>query len=438
LSDLAINLDNAQNGVELTAKGVDCHLTSDFQYKYLFITVNGAMDVKIKNINMDFEVGLGTQPGTPSTELAPMLTAKKVDIVINPDDVDITLSGSLVAKIAGVFIPLIKSTIIPTIVDQVKTTATTLIDTTIDQDLQLYGVQQEIPYLAGVTFDYAQFGKGPLVTSDNLLEMTVNGTFFNADHVQPSSYTPATFNVRDPAGKQFQAFVTDYTLNTALESGFLSGNTLDITYLLQNFLNVTVTTDNLGVVVPQILTKYGSGKAVGISGKFTKAESVVNFDTVSTATGNLEVTIMVGSDVAIKADFQGINAVGSVNAKNGAIFGGLTTYSLGQIATFETTLGISKDALLKEVQDLVNTEVAELNKNLTAGIVIPEVFGIDISDIEIKLTKGLLEAGISVSASFYEAIARFLKFEAQEIRSTQKMVYAVSTPAAEEFKFLQY
>ena len=54
------------------------------------------------------------------------------------------------------------------------------------------------------------------------------------------------------------------------------------------------------------------------------------------------------------------------------------------------------------------------------------------------MTKGLLEAGISVSASFYEGIARFLKFEANEIRSTEKMVYAVSTPAAEEIKFLQY
>ena len=30
-----------------------------------------------------------------------------------------------------------------------------MIDTTIDQDLALYGTQQEIPYLAGVTFDYA-------------------------------------------------------------------------------------------------------------------------------------------------------------------------------------------------------------------------------------------------------------------------------------------
>jgi len=65
-----------------------------------------------------------------------------------------------------------------------------------------------------------------------------------------------------------QAYISDYVLNTAFEAGFLTGNTLDITYLLENYLNVTVTTDNLGVVIPEILTKYGSGKAIGLSGKF--------------------------------------------------------------------------------------------------------------------------------------------------------------------------
>jgi len=65
-----------------------------------------------------------------------------------------------------------------------------------------------------------------------------------------------------------QSYISDYVLNTAFEAGFQTGNTLDITYLLLKFLNVTVTTDNLGIVVPEILTKYGSGKAVSLAGKF--------------------------------------------------------------------------------------------------------------------------------------------------------------------------
>jgi len=59
-------------------------------------------------------------------------------------------------------------------------------------------------------------------------------------------------------------------INTIFEAGFLTGNDLDITQLLKEFLNVTVTTDNLGLFVPELLTKYGSGKAVGLAGKFTQ------------------------------------------------------------------------------------------------------------------------------------------------------------------------
>lgn len=73
-SDININLDSAKNGVELLANGVAAHMTADFTYKYI-ITVSGKMDIKISNINMDMEVGLGTQPGTPTSELAPKLSA---------------------------------------------------------------------------------------------------------------------------------------------------------------------------------------------------------------------------------------------------------------------------------------------------------------------------------------------------------------------------
>lgn len=101
--------------------------------------------------------------------------------------------------------------------------------------------------------------------------MGVNGTFFDSNHLQAPSTTPAAFNIRDPKGKDAQAYLTEYTIVTALESAFTTGNTLDITYLLNEYLNLTVTTDNLGVLIPEILTKYGSGKAVGLSGKFVKS-----------------------------------------------------------------------------------------------------------------------------------------------------------------------
>jgi hypothetical protein len=60
------------------------------------------------------------------------LTVQKFNVNINPDDIDIVLSGSLVAKIASVFIPLFQSTLIPMIVNDLIKTVTTTINTTVD------------------------------------------------------------------------------------------------------------------------------------------------------------------------------------------------------------------------------------------------------------------------------------------------------------------
>jgi hypothetical protein len=118
VNDVQVVLDNTQNGIEVKASNIQVAMTSDFKFKKV-ITVDGKADINIKSVGIDFEFDLATQPGTPSTELAPYLTVAKTTVNLNPDDVDIKLSGSLVSKIADLLIPLIKSSVLPTIVSQV-------------------------------------------------------------------------------------------------------------------------------------------------------------------------------------------------------------------------------------------------------------------------------------------------------------------------------
>jgi len=61
-----------------------------------------------------------------------MLKIVKFNISIDPKNIDITLSGSAVAKIANILIPLIKSSLIPVMVDSIEKEIKTLIETTID------------------------------------------------------------------------------------------------------------------------------------------------------------------------------------------------------------------------------------------------------------------------------------------------------------------
>lgn len=92
-------------------------MTADFSYKY-FITVTGQADITIKKLSLDIEADLSTQPGDATDELAPKVAIPKVNIGVNPDDIDINLTGGLVAKIANVFIPMIKNSIIPGVISQ--------------------------------------------------------------------------------------------------------------------------------------------------------------------------------------------------------------------------------------------------------------------------------------------------------------------------------
>merc|ERR1712166_1100005 len=96
ISAITLNTDHASNGAELLASQVTAQLEADFSYKY-FITVGGHASVKVKKMSVDMEFDVSEQPGTPSSEMAPKLKVQKSAITINPDDLDVTLSGSLVA-----------------------------------------------------------------------------------------------------------------------------------------------------------------------------------------------------------------------------------------------------------------------------------------------------------------------------------------------------
>lgn len=233
--------------------------------------------------------------------------------------------------------------------------------------------------------------------------------------------------------------MTDYVLNTAFASGYLTGNTLDITYLLKQYLHLTVTTDNLGVVIPEILTKYGSGKAVGLAGKFVQKAAVSKFTSDGQSLdGGLAVTVTIDNEEAIYAEFDSISGFASINSHSGAIYGSISKSSLGTIlaSSFKTTLGLTADALLKELQDQVDAGISTLNADLKAGVVIPKIFGIDVSDVEINFFQGYLALGMTVSESFWTGVRQASVFFADEIEFINS-TYNMEPLTVEDIKFLQ-
>lgn len=119
-----------------------------------------------------------------------------------------------------------------------------------------------------------------------------------------------------------------------------------------------MTTDNIGLLIPEILTKYGSGKAVAISGKFAQQAAKAEFTKAGASIdGSLLVSISVGGETAVSAEFDGINGAADIDSHDGKVFGDISKASLGSISKFTTSLGLTKAALLSALQGKLDTGV---------------------------------------------------------------------------------
>jgi len=437
ISDIVLSLDPTSNAGGLACSKASTTMSADFQYSYLFFTVPGHMDINVKKLALDAVLEFSTQTGAPTTDLAPKLTAKTIDININSDDVDVELSGGLVAKIAGVFIPLVKSSILPMIVDSLKDQVKTLIDTTVDGYLVQYGDQYTIPYLAGVTADYGQEVGGPKISSDKVFSMQVNGTFFDMNHVHAEKIAPAKFNVRDPKGSPAQVYLTSYVLNTLFDAATTTGNTLDIGELLAK-AGVTLTTDQFAKVIPEILNKYKSGQAVDLQAKIVGSPAVTKMSkTEQTIQGSLLITAKVGNEIAIQAEFDNANAAGMISSKNGKVYGSFPTTKIGTIGkNFQTTLGLTAAQFGTNLQALVDKEIAIVNANLTQGVVIPSILGIQVVNAEINFSDELMMVGADVTHTTFENLRDAMNVWADEIKQVKAATKAIEVMFEGVEKFL--
>ncbi len=114
---------------------------------------------------------------------------------------------------------------------------------------------------------------------------------------------------------------------------------------------MTVTTDQLAVIIPEFVTKYGAGKAVGISGMLINTPIVTGFTTEGqTIKGDIRVTIMVEDEVALIAEFDAFSAQAVIYSKSGTVFGNFGQSSVGTLGSnFTTTLGLTSDQILEDI-----------------------------------------------------------------------------------------
>lgn len=237
----------------------------------------------------------------------------------------------------------------------------------------------------------------PVVSEKGYIDRQIVATFFNTDQQTKAPGTPVAIPTRVDSGKDFQFFLTDYTVQSLLFSRYQAQQTDNLTDLL-SLANLTLTTDDLALAFPQFVTKYGSGVAVDALYQFTKDVPSFKFtaDNAQISGSNI-ITLQVKGEKALVALNENANLATHLFIKDAKLFGKIDNYSTGKITIQSTTLGVDPATLVSQFETFAKNTVESINAKLAAGIDIPTLEGIVISDGEIKNFDGYLHLGINLS-----------------------------------------
>jgi hypothetical protein len=220
IDNVAVTLVNVSNALEMSATDIKMSATSKFKYKYELLEYKGSLDIKVTNVKFDVQVALSQQTGTPDYTIAPKVTVTKLDLDVSSKHTSIKFHGKdIVTQIVKLLEPLVQKTFEKDVVKGIKKQMTKIIDTTVDEDLSIYGTQASIPQDSNIIVDYGMFGDSPMA-SDGVLNIDVNGTFFNVKKSSPSRLTPVDFSKFENDGKELWMLVSGYSFYTLFTAFF--------------------------------------------------------------------------------------------------------------------------------------------------------------------------------------------------------------------------
>merc|ERR1712178_398627 len=98
-----------------------------------------------------------------------------------------------------------------------------------------------------------------------------------------------------------------------------------------------------------------------------------------------------GGAEAVKADLKGIEGSGVIGSSAGKITGHIDT---AKVASSTVIAGTTVDSAA--LDKFLTYWVGYANEKLAAGVDIPSIHGIDISDVELKNYDGYIEIGGSI------------------------------------------
>jgi hypothetical protein len=252
------NLDIANTGVTLVgpnsatiqASGLTGQMTFTWAYESPLGGDSGEGAVQIQDTSMSATLVLGQTNG------APHMTVSAMSFKIS--DISITISNSPIANVANWLLSVLKDNFISDLTAALNQYGPATLTGVIGEVLGEYSTQAQITETLAINYQLTQ---DPVVVSSSYVQLSVMGQFIDLTHPDQVMLVspPPTLPGFNPASKEIQLYVTDYSLNTGLYAGMTSGAfTGEITQQTPT-IGAMLTTSILEATFPGLVAKYGSG-----------------------------------------------------------------------------------------------------------------------------------------------------------------------------------
>jgi len=409
---------NEPNKINVSGSNIKGNGSVEAQYKLLFVSETDNIDIKINKLNFNIEVTLSRKESTK--EKGKFLPYAEITNVVLDLDFDFDIHGSIIANIISLVKGLIKNSLTNVIVGPLKDIIKDESKKALDNLIQIIPVY--VPIMDnGLAVDYSVLSD-PKVTK-NYLILSSYGGIVNLNN--PATKTPPYIvpdNLPDfiENNKSVQVFLSEFSIDTALNSLFLS-NLLNIAMKTEDIPGpVKFNTSTIDIVINGLEKMYGKDKDIVLDCKSSDSPPVVHFkDGKATGDSIGQCTLQVRLDSGELDDalsFKStISFVGIANIQEGGKISGKVL----SLAISNTTLIASKvpGTDIKQVEGLFNLAVQfglpTLNEYLKSiTIPLPTFEGITFNDSVATINDNYATAEVSVTVS--ESFEKFLRRKVSE------------------------
>jgi hypothetical protein len=196
-------------------------------------------------------------------KLVPRMNLENFKIKLDSNDVEITISDSIVAWACNLFIYFFKSSILPGIVHQMETAVPKDLNSDVNTFMkETQGLLDTGFYGMGLDFSYAS---PPAISKDHL-QLFMNGTIYDyAKGETVSSDGFAVMSVDETTKEAIQMGVSGQMVDS-LASFMHTSDVFDITvnqtHVSLAGVNITLDTDTMENALPGMIDRYGHNEPV--------------------------------------------------------------------------------------------------------------------------------------------------------------------------------